>query len=96
MSTSQIERECFALPRVVVKMAGLPKNTQWPVWAADNLFDETTVDLSQASLALGIDTSVEAFYYEAVRTLVASDVSPHFVLGYGTQHCAALHAWCAH
>eukprot|EP00037_Helgoeca_nana_P030849 m.386124 g.386124 ORF g.386124 m.386124 type:complete len:1038 (+) comp28279_c0_seq1:119-3232(+) len=76
------ETGCEALPRVIVKLAGLPTDTWW--------LDEATgkkTPLSAEVMQSGSDQSPEAFMDEAVRLLVTHGVTPHLLLGYGSWVC---------
>eukprot|EP00038_Savillea_parva_P009640 m.184876 g.184876 ORF g.184876 m.184876 type:complete len:1082 (-) comp16257_c0_seq1:103-3348(-) len=73
---------CDEMPNAVLKLAGLPSDTQWR--------DDTTgklYKLGHASLAAGFDLSVESYMNEAVRMLVMYGVTPHIIIGYGTWIC---------
>jgi hypothetical protein len=68
---------CDDLPRVILKLAGLPADTAWKDARTDKLYS-----LSSASLAAGFDLGVESYMNEAVRMLITNGVTPHLIMGY--------------
>lgn len=76
------DKNCDQLPRVILKLAGLPSDTAWKDAETGRQYM-----LSSASLGAGFDLGVESYMNEAVRILVAHGVTPHLIIGYGTWVC---------
>eukprot|EP00035_Acanthoeca_spectabilis_P012987 m.236125 g.236125 ORF g.236125 m.236125 type:complete len:1045 (+) comp15772_c0_seq1:37-3171(+) len=76
------ENRTNVLPQAVVKFVVLPAETGWRDVASGQAHN-----LSAASLAAGLDPSVESFMDEAARLFVSHGVTPHVQLGLGTWVC---------